>query len=332
MLCIAGEGFLFNVTLTCVAKIEMDKINVGLVKATSYQSELITQRVDALFTSVGFRPTSGDRVLLKPNLVAPSVLHDLACTHPEFVGGAARWFLDHGCKVYVGDSPASGSCRYAMGIVGLDKVVQNLGLHVAPFAETVPLKLQCGVTVAVCRDVLDCDLLVNLPKVKSHSLVRVTLAVKNYFGMVKGWRKAMAHQIHGGGDAASFIDILCDLPQLVPPGISLCDGIVAMHVTGPMGGKPYPLHLMGCSIAPHSLDASLLAILGVVPAQSPVWKRLKERGVFGNDLTELHFPLLSPGDLAVDDFIVPVHLKSVRFGLRHVVKSVVNRLQLRLGL
>jgi uncharacterized protein (DUF362 family) len=311
--------------------IAVDKINVGLVRATSYQPELITQKIDALFSGVGFRPASGAHVLLKPNLVAPAMLHDLACTHPEFVGGVAQWFLDHGCKVSVGDSPASGSCCHAMEIVGLDKVVQKLGLRVAPFAETVRLKLHCGVTVAVCRDVLDCDLLVNLHNVKSHSLVRVTLAVKNYFGMVKGWRKAMAHQVHGGGDAASFIDILCDLPQVVPPGISLCDGIVAMHVTGPMAGKPYPLNLMGCSVLPQALDVSLLEILGVMPSQSPLWARLNQRGVYGNELHDVHFPLLCPADLAVDDFIVPPQLKPVRFGVGHVVKSVVNRLQLRLG-
>lgn len=311
--------------------IAMAKIDVGLIRATSYQPELVTQQVDTLFAGVGFRPAAGDHVLLKPNLVAPSMLHDLACTHPEFVGGVAQWFLDHGCKVAVGDSPASGSCRQAMKVVGLDRVVQKLGLGIAPFQETVSTRLGCGVKAAICRDVLDCDLLVNLPKVKSHGLVRVTLAVKNYFGIIKGWRKAMAHQVHGGDDATSFMDILCDLPQVVPPGISLCDGIVAMHVTGPMDGKTYPLNLMGCSVSPQALDAALLEILGVIPAHSPLWERLHQRGVFGNDLADLHFPLSAPADLAVDDFIVPAHLNPVRFNVSHVVKSLLNRVAVRFG-
>ena len=311
---------------------KLEKIEVGLLRATSYGPEAICQWVDTLFAGVGFRPASGSHVLLKPNLVAPACRNDLSSTHPEFVGGVARWFLDHGCKVAVGDSPASGSCQHAMAIVGLADIVQKLGLEVAPFTQTVRTTLGCGVAVSICRDALDCDVLVNLPKVKSHALVRVTLAVKNYFGVIKGWRKAMAHQIHGGQDGASFRDILCDLPQVLPPGISVCDGIEAMHVTGPMGGKPYPLHMMGCSVVPHALDTSLLKILGVLPSQSPLWVKLAERGVVGNNLSELAFPLSSPAELAVDNFIVPSHLNDIRFGFRHVVKSVTNRLKLRLGL
>ncbi len=286
----------------------MKKIKVGLVSATSYRAKLILQRVDELLTAVAFKPVRGDQVLLKPNLVAPAEVYDLACTHPEFVGGVASWFLDHGCRVRVGDSPASGSCQRAMRIGGLDKVVQKLGLEVAPFQDTVRARLECGATVSICRDALDCDLLVNLPKVKSHALMRVTLASKNYFGIVKGWRKAMAHQVHGGGEARPFVDMLCDLSQLVPASISICDGIEAMHVTGPMGGESYPLHLMGCSVYPQSLDAALLAVLGVPPELSPLWCRLAERGIFGNNLEDLTFPLLSPADLMVEDFIVPAML------------------------
>ncbi len=309
----------------------MKKINVGFTSINTYQLEHIAIQVDRLFQAVGFNVSTGDRVVLKPNLVAPAMLHDLACTHPEFVGGVATWFLDHGCHVRVGDSPASGSCAHAMEIVGLNKIVQKLGLDVAPFTETVRTKLDCGVTVSICRDVLECDQLVNLPKVKSHALVRVTLAVKNYFGIIKGWRKAMTHQVHGGGDAGSFIDIICDLPNVVPQGVSICDGITAMHVTGPMGGKPYPLQLMGCSVSPVALDVALLSILGVNPKSSPLWCKCAERDVFGNDVNHLDFPLLAPADFLCDDFIVPLHLDAVRFNMGHVALSLIKRFMLRLG-
>lgn len=310
----------------------MKKVEVGLTSLKGYQPDRVCQKVDVLFKAVDFRPAPGDQVVLKPNLVAPAVLNDLACTHPQFVEGVARWFLDHGCRVRVGDSPASGSCLHAMEILGLNKVVQKLGLGVAPFQKTVPVKLDCGVTVAVCRDAFECDHLINLPKVKSHALVRVTLAVKNHFGLVKGWRKAMAHQIHGGGTADAFIDILCDLPGVVPHSISLCDGITAMHVTGPMGGQPYDLQLMGCCRSAVALDTALLSVLGVAPELSPLWCRFAQRGVYGNDLADLHFPLLTPGDFDHQGFVVPFQLNSVRFGLWHVLRSVLKRIKLRLGL
>jgi uncharacterized protein (DUF362 family) len=306
---------------------DMKKIDVGFVKAASYEPQLITRQVDELCRSVGFKPVRGDHVVLKPNLVVAAEVNDLACTHPQFVAGVAAWFLDHGCRVRVGDSPAFGNCRSAMKTVGLNQVVQRLGLGVAPFEGTVVTELDCGINVAICRDALDCDLLVNLPKVKSHSLVRVTLAVKNYFGIVKGWRKAMLHQVHGGGSASAFIDMLCDLVQLVPAGISLCDGITAMHVTGPVDGEPFPLHLMGCSLVPHALDAGLLTVLGVEPERSPLWCRLDQRAVFGNNPADISFPLLSPQDFETSGFIVPAHLDPVRFTLKHVLTSLWKRLK-----
>ena len=309
---------------------EIRKINVGLVQARSYEPQHIIRRVDELCGAVGFKPHWGDHVVLKPNLVSSAGLNDLACTHPEFVGSVASWFLDHGCKVWVGDSPASGSCRAAMKTVGLDKIIQKFGLAVAPFEETVLTTLDCGLQVALCRDALECDLLVNLPKVKSHIMVRVTLAVKNYFGLVKGWRKAMAHQRYGGGgDASLFIDMLCDLSQLVPDGVSLCDGITAMHVTGPMDGEPYLLGLLGCSLLPQALDVGLLAVLGVEPEQSPLWNRLDTRNIFGNNMEDCCFPLLSPEDFDASGFIIPSHLDPVRFTLKHVVTSICKRLSRR---
>ena len=301
---------------------------VGLVRAETYDPKLICQWADELFSAVGFSPSRGDLVVLKPNLVAPSMLNDLACTHPQFVEGVARWFVDHGCRVRVGDSPASGSCANAMEKLGLDMVVQKLGLEIAPFQQTVSIPLNCGVTVPVCRDALECDHLVNLPKVKSHALVRVTLAVKNHFGMVKGWRKAMAHQVHGGGCAITFIDMLCDLPGVVPQSISLCDGITAMHVTGPMGGKPYDLHLMGCCPSPVALDTALLAALGVTPESSPIQSRFVQRGEVGSTLADVCFPLCTPDDFDHQGFIVPSQLGSIRFDLGHVLQSVLKRLQL----
>lgn len=315
-----------------LSQVRMKKIDVGFTSIDTYQPEQIGRQVDRLFQAVGFKPVTGDHIVLKPNLVAPSRLNDLACTHPQFVEGVAAWFLDHGCRVRVGDSPASGSCAYAMDVQGLSGVVQKLGLEIAPFQKTVPVRLDGGVKVAVCCDALECDHLINLPKVKSHALVRVTLAVKNYFGIVKGWRKAMTHQIHGGGDGASFIDIICDLPKVVPGSVSLCDGITAMHVTGPMGGKPFALNMMGCSTSPVALDAGLLAVLGIDPAVSPLWCRFDQRSVFGNNVEDLNFPLLKPQDIRCTGFIVPAHLNSIRFDLTHVAGSVFKRLKLRCGL
>lgn len=283
--------------------------------------------VDELFVALPFAATRGSRVLLKPNLVAATYQGDLACTHPEFVAGVAQWFVDQGAHVVVGDSPATGSGLRAMKICGISEALKGLPVSFAPFQETRKLMTSNGVEIAVAIDALDCDYFINLPKLKSHSQARITLAVKNHYGIIKGWRKAWGHQVHGKGDGRPFFELIADLPSLVPQGVSLCDAITAMHVTGPMDGEPYPLGLMAASPSALALDSALLAIVNLDPELSPLWCASRDRKAPGHDPATLVFPLLTPGEVKVADFMVPEQLSSVHFDGRHVMGSLFGRLK-----
>ncbi len=195
----------------------------------------------------------------------------------------------------------------------------------APFQETRAVTTSSGAEIAVAIDALECDYFINLPKLKSHSQARITLAVKNHYGIIKGWRKAWGHQVHGKGDASPFFELIAELPLLVPQGVSLCDAVTAMHVSGPMAGEPYPLGLMAASPLALALDSAFLAIVGMDPERSPLWCASRDRGDVGHDLATLAFPLLSPDEVKVDDFIVPEELGPVHFDARHVVGSLVGR-------
>lgn len=180
-------------------------------------------------------------------------------------------------------------------------------------------------------DALECDYFINLPKLKSHSQARVSSAVKNHYGIIKGWCKAWGHQVHGKGDARPFFELIADLPLLVPPGVSLCDGITAMHVSGPMDGEPYPLGVMAASTTALALDRVLMAIIDMDPELSPLWCASRDRHDAGHDLATLAFPLLTPGEVQVNDFIVPGQLNPVRFTVRHVLASLVGRFKVWLA-
>lgn len=300
---------------------------VAIARCMAYQRQDIAGVTDELFAALSFTVSRGSTVLLKPNLVASGYKYDLACTHPEFVAGVAQWFIDQGARVVVGDSPATGSGPRAMAICGMIEALKGLPVSVAPFQETRTVKTRCGIDIPVVVDALECDYFINLPKLKSHSQVRVTMAVKNLYGIIKGWRKAWGHQVHGKGDARPFFELLANLPLLVPPGVSLCDGITAMHVSGPMDGEPYPLGVMAASPTALALDRALMAVIDMDPELSPLWCACRDREDAGHDLLTLDFPLADPSDVQVFDFRVPGELNPVRFSARHVLGSVAARLK-----
>ncbi|MEN8257742.1 MAG: DUF362 domain-containing protein [Thermodesulfobacteriota bacterium] len=301
------------------------KIPAAISRCSSYERSELMEGVERLMTSLSFNLSRGSKVLLKPNLVAAGYPADLACTHPELVAAVAQWFVDKGVHVAVGDSPATGSGMRAMRISKMTGALKNLPVTFAPFREVKKLTTRGGVEVAVAVDALECDYFINLPKLKSHSQARLTLAVKNHYGIVKGWRKAWGHQVHGKGNARPFFDLLADLPSLVPQGISLCDAITAMHVTGPIHGDPYSLGLIAASPSALALDRAFLEVVNLDPELSPLWCASRDYQDPGYDLDTLHFPLLCPDQVQVDDFRVPDHLSPVHFDASHVLGSLAGR-------
>lgn len=308
---------------------ELDALSVGLTRCPDYDREQIKAEVERLCAALDFRPSSGAKVLLKPNLVAGTRRDGLPCTHPEFVAAVAEWCLDHGCTVSVGDSPAFGTARMVMRSCGMAAALQGLPVRLVNFGRPRRQALLHGARVGIAREALECDVLVNLPRVKAHGQLLVTLAVKNYFGTVVGFRKPLLHARHGGREG-DFARMLVDLLPILPGGITLIDGIVAMHRQGPMKGEPFPLGLIGAAVNPVALDSALLALLRINPLASPIWRECRHRNLPGWHPDSARYPLLRPDDFLVPGFLVPRHLKPVSFHPWHLAKGAVKRLLLRL--
>lgn len=299
---------------------------VVLQSCDDYDRGKLKEKVARAFLVAGFAVKSGATVLLKPNLVAAgSGPHHLACSSPEFVAAVAEWCLDHGARVKVGDSPAFGSGRMVMRGCGMTEGLRHLGVELVNFSRARPMVMACGLKVHIATEALACDLLVNLPRVKAHSQLYVSLAVKNYFGVVVGWRKALHHACNG--DVANrFEALLVDLPGLFPTSFSLIDGIVAMHRAGPMHGEPFPLQLLGASFDPVALDTAIMAVIGADFGQSRLWLECRRRGLVGTKLPEIDFPVKRPDDFTAAGFRLPDRLKPVTFHPGRVLVGACRRL------
>ena len=268
-----------------------------------------------------FNLSSGGKVLLKPNLISAGAPR-LACTHAEFVAAVAAWFIDHGWRVSIGDSPAFGSAVSVAERQGIIRAVRGMDVQVVEFASVVRRRLPSGICVGVAAEALDCDLLVNLPKIKAHDQMYVSMAVKNIFGIVKGVRKSWLHMRYGDSHL-DFARIILELQGLLPENITLADGIEVMHMHGPMHGEPLSLGCLAGSRSSVALDTAMLALLGLEAERSPLWCAARERNLPGVQLSGIEFPLLAPSDFSGSGFVAPEILSPVRFRpLRYILNSL----------
>lgn len=299
--------------------------SVGMLHCRDYCRQEIKEAMDRICLTQPFHVRSGDKVLLKPNLVSGQRRDGLACTHPEFVAAAAEYFLDHGAMVLIGDSPAFGTARSVMKSCRITDALQGLPVRQVGFGRTRPVRLAGSVSAGIAAAALECDVLVNLPKIKTHGQLLLSLAIKNYFGTVAGMTKPWWHLRYGAHEKR-FAALLVDLLAILPNGVTLADGVAAMHVDGPMNGRYFPLGLVAGSINPVALDTALLTTLGVECGRSLLWRECFERRLAGVQADSLVYPLLSPPEIGVRGFMAPKHLRPVSFNPFRMLISGVKRL------
>jgi len=306
-----------------------ESTTVALVSCPEYSSAVLTPAVDKVITALDeLEHPPGLQVVLKPNLISAK-RGPLACTEGAFIVAVARWFLDKGAKVCVGDSPAFGTATAVLDRLGVLEDLRYLGVSVSDFTSTRKLRLHSGIRAAMAEDALNCDLLVNLPRIKAHAQTRVTLAVKNCFGCLSGLQKPWWHMVHGG-ESGPFAGLLVELLAVLPRTLTLVDGVRAMHNTGPVRGESYPLNILAAGMNPVAVDTALLSVLNVAPHRSPLWQAAADAEIPGSRLAELSFPLATPAEVQVSDFRVPKSLKSIRFHpVSFAVSSVRRTLMIR---
>ena len=304
---------------------QLTDTTVALDSCPDYEPSSLAAILDRVHRAVDPPvPLADARVVLKPNLIGAR-RGPLACTGTGFILAVARWYLDQGARVVVGDSPAFGSATSVLSQLGALDPLTRLGVGVSDFSHTRTLILPSGRQARFAAEALECDLLVNLPRVKAHAQMRLTLAVKNCFGCLTGMQKPWWHMIHGGRDGG-FASLLLEILEILPQSLTLVDGITAMHRTGPLGGDPFELGIVAAGRNPVAVDTALVTILGVEPASVPLQQAALAMDFPGSRPEQLCCPLACPDDLRVTGFQVPATLNPVRFSLLSFLRSSLRRL------
>ncbi|MCS7152204.1 MAG: DUF362 domain-containing protein [Endomicrobia bacterium] len=181
----------------------------------------------------------GKTVLLKPNLLGPHKPEDAVTTHPEFIRAVIRLCKKLNCKeILVGDSPSVVNFDEVVVKTGVKQLcseenVKLLNLSTYPVIEK-PYNRFGLKKIVVSRIINDVDFIINLPKLKTHSLTVITCAVKNMYGIVPGMTKSLYHKY--APHPREFLDIVYTVYNFRHPDLTIVDGIIGMDGEGPAGG------------------------------------------------------------------------------------------------
>jgi uncharacterized protein (DUF362 family) len=189
-----------------------------ICKRARYEDPDLKEKIFSVFDELGGQRTvSGSKVLVKPNLLGPATPDEAILTHPLIVRHAVEYALDRGAKVQVSDSPAMGPFKKVLKTSGIAEALHGLDVECKEFkaSRLVDVGEPFG-RIELAEDVLDADVVINLPKLKTHSQMLLTLGVKNLFGCVVGLRKPEWH-FRAGVDRETFAMLLVRICQTIGP-------------------------------------------------------------------------------------------------------------------
>ncbi len=305
---------------------------VSLLSAHSYDKPLLKTSIEQLLEPLGgiksfVKP--GQRVLLKPNLLTGSRPTKECVTRPEMVYCVAQLVKEAGGEPFLGDSPAFGTARGVALANGYGFILDELGLEVVEFqGKRYTHNSDNFNNLRLSKEAMDADVVINLPKVKSHVQLTLTLGVKNLFGCVPGKMKAWWH-MEGGKDANRFGEMLVETAKAIAPNLTIIDGIIGHEGNGPSNGEPRELGILGASGDVFALDRAMIAVLKASPESIPTFVAQRRLGLT-RDLSEIDFPLNHPTQLQVDDWQLPDQQMPIDFGLPRVIRSTFKHLYIRL--
>jgi uncharacterized protein (DUF362 family)/ferredoxin len=283
---------------------------VALVRCETYgrdEVETSVRRAVDLLGGISAFVKPGDQVLLKPNLLAARKPEKRITTDPAVVRTVARLVLEAGGRPALGDSPALESLQRVARKTGMKEVAEELGLELVELVRPTPVSLREGSVfrnLEIAARALEADVVINLPKLKTHSQMLLTLGVKNLFGTVVAQRKAEWHYM-AGVDRDTFASLHLDIYQAIRPALTILDGVWAMEGHGPANGRPRRANLIAAAADAVALDVSICHLLGVPLRSFPLYRAAKARGIGETEVSRIAFRGDPPGTFVLRDFEVP---------------------------
>ncbi len=311
----------------------MEKVSLLSVNSYDDIKQHINKSIDLIggFSSI---VSNSDKVLLKPNFITARPPEAAVNTHPEFIAATAEILLDYGCKVTIGDSPGIGSGKEVAKKLGLFERLSKHNVEFIDFEESVLADINDDYLekrnfkhIHIAKELENFDKVINLPKLKSHAQMGITLATKNLFGCIVGRQKGQWH-FSAGRDLLTFARLIVEIALIVNASVHILDGVWGMDGNGPTNGRKRNTNVILSSQNSIALDRIVIELIGKKPSQFPIFEAAKDMGLYGIDLSQIDILGDKINDCKIDNFQIPSMLP-VRFikykFLSNFVKKLVNQ-------
>ena len=261
----------------------------------------------------------GQRVVLKPNLLAAAVPDKAVSTHPSVVAATGKLVGRVTKNIILAESPGSGynydkkSLERTYRICGMSEASKNGGFELNYDTSFETVSFPSGRLVKrfeIITPILRSDCYINLCKLKTHSLMYMTGAVKNLFGVIPGRSKPGYHGTMTGKDL--FGGMLLDLAALVPPALTIVDAVIGMEGDGPFSGEPRQIGLLLASEDLLAIDIVLSEIMGIPADNNPLIVEARRRSLTSLTLDDVEIVGLEKNKLRLERFRLPASYSKKR--------------------
>ncbi len=266
---------------------------VSITACASYDAEEAEAALRAVLAPIGGLDfvEPGMRVAVKLNLVAAMRPESAATVHPALICALTRLLRERGAEVVLGDSPGglynAAALRRVYEVCGV-RAAEEYGAELNEDFSQIEVEYPEG---KLARSfpytgwLRKADAIIDFCKLKSHGMMGMTCAVKNFFGSVPGTRKPEYHYRYP--KAEDFAQVLVDLCEYSAPRLCICDAVIGMEGNGPTQGKPRHIGCLLASKSAHALDLAAAELIGLRPEQVPTLKAAIDRGLVPAELGRL---------------------------------------------
>jgi len=246
----------------------------------------------------------GKKVVIKPNVLRMSTPDEHIVTHPAVLRAViAKVVQLKPQEIVVGDNPglfSYGDNEKAFEKTGLMEAAgeyyRNLGDSPQPIAFQADLMAKVGIS----REILDADIVISLPKFKTHGLTVMTGAIKNSYGFLPGAQKARLHRI--AGTPERFHELIAEVFHLRVPDLFIMDAVVGMEGNGPASPDLREIGQILAADNAVALDGVVARMMGLDPGRLRFLTKARELGLGDFDEHEIRID----GELrVVPDFKLP---------------------------
>lgn len=288
--------------------------SVAIVRCQDYDQGRVDAAVEEAVGLLGgmkrfVKP--GQRVLLKVNLLRASDPSEGIVTHPSVVRALVPLVRRAGGHIVIGDSPGGtfspSVLRRAYRKSGLLSLAEEMDVELNYDVGETRLSFPEGgllKALDVADFALSADVIISLPKLKTHAFMVLTGAIKVMFGIVPGLTKAGYHAKLLTKER--FAEMLLDVLRFAPPALSIMDGVVGMEGDGPSAGDLRHLDVIMASSDSVALDMAAAHMLGIDPREVPVLAAAMRRGLDSGRLEDLQLLGVEWEELRVPDFRLPI--------------------------